>query len=79
MNVRSLVNIAALSALLGGLSCVGGILVLLRVRDALSTTEIRLTSGITLLIFGVYWYHFANIRKLRERLEALEIHTDKPA
>ncbi len=76
-SVRGVPTIAIASFLLGALMGAGGIFVLLKLGDSLSLTEIRLLIGVSLLIFGMFFFQISDTKYLRARIEALEKRLEK--
>ncbi len=79
MKSNKALTIATLSFLVGALLCAGGIFVLLNLGNSLSRSEIRLLTGIALLIFGLYFFQVSDKQHLRKRIEALEKQLPKSA
>jgi hypothetical protein len=58
--------------LLGALLCAQGIFVLVKLIGSISITERGLLIGVSLLIFGLYFFQVSDKQHLRERIETLE-------
>ena len=64
-------TVAGMSLIVGLLLCAGGLIVLVLLRDSLSTAEARLLIGLNLLMFGLFFLQISDRQQLRDKIESL--------